>query len=445
MAIFVGGVQVFNSPFTMTEAQETNYVRGFVGTSSIINNPQSGSPLTTNSIYKILNSGDINWTSIGSSSTSSGTTFRYNGSFVTGSFGSCIFMRSNVYPTMVMYHAGRGAGAISSLNDGNQSGGRQLLPIYIGGNQVTIFRPGQIIRPVVRYSITTGSVAVSTVISSLGRGTNDIASKTATVVVQGGGGGGAGGNDSGGTAPFRGGGAGGAGGTLIIDVDVNDFATSGTVFVGTGGAGGAINQAAPGNAVSGTNSSMSTSVPSTRSITASGGTRGTHNTANPRLGVGGAGGSGAVNLSGFLNFSWHNITGGSGGGNGVAGDSRTGLTALTRSYIGNRIMTATFTDNSVRYNAYTSALGLISGAAATTTKSGGAVISHGTTTAQINERGGGGGASQYGAGGASGSTTTAGAGIRGSGGGGGRSADGFSAASRRAGGAGGTGFVMFFA
>jgi hypothetical protein len=443
MAIFTGNpsigyVQVFNSPFTISNVERTRYNTGVGATATSISVP--GGTLVTGMLYRIISLGTVNFVAMGASSQTEGVIFKYNGVAISGSGGSVWLMRTNVYPDMIAYDASRGAGVISNLSDGNTSGGRQLLPIYIAGNQVTIFRPGQIIRPVVRYSITSGSFSQSTIIGSLGRGTNDLTAKMTTVVIQGGGGGGAGGNDSEGFAPFRGGGGGGAGGLVIVDVDFSQWSSA---VVGSGGLAGSINQSPPGNATGGGASTIN--APGGAAISGLGGVQGQHTSANPRLGLGGSGGNFNYNPSGVIHSPIHTITGGAGGNNNVAGTSRTGLTQTTRSYIGNRIMTATFTNNSIRYNAYTNALGLISGAASTTTKAGGTVISHGTTTLQINERGGGGGASHYGKGGNTGSTTAGEAGIRGSGGGGGRSANLFNQASRRAGGAGGNGFVMFFA
>ena len=438
MAIFVGGVQVFNSPFTISNVERARYNTGVGATATSI--PVPGGTLVTGTLYRIISLGTVNFVAMGAAGQVEGIIFQYNGASIQGTGGSVWLMRTNVYPDMIAYDGGRGAGAISNLFDGNTSGGRQLLPIYIAGNQVTIFRPGQIIRPVVRYSITSGSVSQGTIIGSLGRGTNDLTAKMTTVVIQGGGGGGAGGNDGEGLAPFRGGGGGGAGGLVIVDVDFSQWSSA---VVGSGGLAGSINQAPPGNATSGANSTING--PAGQTISGLGGVRGTHSTANPRLGVGGAGGSFNYNPSGLINSAIHTATGGAGGNNNVAGTSRTGLTATTRSYIGNRIAGISFTNNAVRYNAYTSGLGLISGAQATATKAGGTVISHGTTTLQINERAGGGGASHYGKGGNTGSTSAGEAGIRGSGGGGGRCAGVFAQSSRRAGGAGGTGFVMFFA
>jgi hypothetical protein len=439
MAIFVGGVQVFNSPFTISNVERARYNTGVGATATSI--PVPGGTLVTGTLYRIISLGTVNFVAMGAAGQVEGIIFQYNGASIQGTGGSVWLMRTNVYPDMIAYDGGRGAGAISNLFDGNTSGGRQTLPIFIQNNAVTIFRAGQIIRPVVRYSLTSGSAAQSTILGSLGRGTGDIAAKMTTVVVQGGGGGGCGGNDSGGLAPFRGGGGGAGGGLVIADIDFNQWALGATA--GAGGAGGAINQAPPGNAVAGTSSTISANNPS-QTISGIGGGRGSHSSANPRLGVGGIAGSGNASLSGNVYSGIHVLSGGNGGNNNVAGTGRTGLTATTRSYIGNRIMTTSFTDNSIRYNAYTSALSLISGAQATATKAGGTVISHGTTTLQINERAGGGGASYYGKGGNTGSTTTGEAGVRGSGGGGGRSATGFDL-SRRAGGAGGNGFVMFFA
>ena len=440
MAIFVGGVQVFNSPFTISNVERARYNTGVGATATSI--PVPGGTLVTGTLYRIISLGTVNFVAMGAAAQVEGIIFQYNGASIQGTGGSVWLMRTNVYPDMIAYDGGRGAGAISNLFDGNTSGGRQTLPIFIQNNAVTIFRAGQIIRPVVRYSLTSGSAAQSTILGSLGRGTEDIAAKMTTVVVQGGGGGGCGGNDSGGLAPFRGGGGGAGGGFIMADINMNEWNLGATA--GAGGAGGAINQAAPGNAVSGSSSFVNASIPVSQNIVGGGGIRGSHSTANPRLGVGGTGGSPSASLSGLFYSEIDSNSGGNGGANNVAGTGRTGLLATTRNYIGNRIMTTTFTNNSIRYNAYTSALSLISGAQATATKAGGTVISHGTTTLQINERAGGGGATHYGKGGNTGSTTTGEAGIRGSGGGGGRSATGFDL-SRRAGGAGGNGFVMFFA
>jgi hypothetical protein len=434
MSIYIGGVLVANSSFTISNVERARYNTGVGATATSI--PVPGGTLVTGTLYRIISLGTVNFVAMGAAGQVEGIIFQYNGAAIQGTDGSVWLMRTNVYPDMIAYDGGRGAGAISNLSDGNTSGGRQLLPIYIGNNQVTIFRPGQIIRPVVRYVLTSGPAAQSTILASLGRGTGDIEAKMTTVVVQGGGGGGCGGNDSGGFAPFRGGGGGAGGGLVIADIDMNQWALGATA--GAGGAGGAINQAAPGNAVAGNSSNISANNPA-QSLTGGGGGRGTHSGANPRLGVGGIAGSGNASISGNIYSPIHALSGGDGGANNVAGTGRTGLTATTRSYIGNRIMTTTFTNNSIRYNAYTSALSFITGAASTTTKVGGTVA----TVDPVNDRGGGGGASYYGRGGNNLSTSTAEAGVRGSGGGGGRSAT--SVFNRRAGGAGGDGFVMFFA
>jgi hypothetical protein len=443
MSIYIGGVLVANSPFTISNVERARYNTGVGATATSI--PVPGGTLVTGTLYRIISLGTVNFVAMGAAGQVEGIIFQYNGAAISGSGGSVWLMRTNVYPDMIAYDASRGAGVISNLSDGNTSGGRQLLPIYIDGNQVTVFRPGQINRPVIRYIVESGGVPQSTIIGSLGRGTNDLTAKMTTVVIQAGGGGGAGGNDSEGFAPFRGGGGGGAGGLVIVDVDFSQWSSA---VAGSGGVGGSINQSPPGNATNGTNSTING--PFGETISGLGGVQGTHSSANPRLGVGGSGGTFNYNPSGLINSAIHTATGGAGGNNNVAGTSRTGLTATTRSYIGSRIITGSFTSNNIRYYKYiltTSGTGFILvDNGAILNRAGGTVISHGTTTLAINERGGGGGASHYGKGGDTGSTTAGQNGaIGGSGGGGGRSANIFNQASRRAGGAGGRGFVMFFA
>lgn len=109
------------------------------------------------------------------------------------------------------------------------------LPIYIGGSQVKVIKPNSVIRPEVRYILTTGT---SYSLSNLAKtNVNNSDGQDAIILLQGSGGGGAAGriysgsNDAGGAG-------GGAGATALVKLqNISTYSIS----LGTGGAGGTYN------------------------------------------------------------------------------------------------------------------------------------------------------------------------------------------------------------
>jgi hypothetical protein len=128
----------------------------------------------------------------------------------------------------------------------------QNTDIYIGDSRVKVINPNKIIRPVVRYTLSTG---ITYNLSNLPKtNTNNSTNQDAIVLLQGSGGGGASGrvfsgdNDAGGAG-------GGAGATALVKLE---NISSYSISLGTGGAGGTYNSSngLGGNGVNGGDASI---------------------------------------------------------------------------------------------------------------------------------------------------------------------------------------------